>query len=184
MGSSEGAEGEHGATRPPDRGKRLLERDLSGKEVAFGCLALVLIVGLGYLFLVRPVLQRQGQQLQIMQTAFDALPVYPGSARATFNATNEFGRQVDIVAGYRYSGLCRSVQSYYNTQAPQEGWSVTKPLYIVKAGDPSGDEYHTDYQKTASGLRLDLNVSCSVHQDGPSAGDPQDIYVLYIAQAS
>lgn len=167
------------ANRPTPRGKGLLERDLSRKELAFGCLALVLIVGLGYVFVVAPVLQRQGQQLQIMQTAFDALPVYPGSTRATFNATNEWGHEVDIVAGYRYSGFCTSLQSYYNSQAPKEGWSVTKPLYIV-----SGDEYHTDYQKPVSGLRLDLNVSCSVHQDGPNAGDPQDIYVLYIAQAS
>lgn len=144
----------------------------------------MLVLGLGYAFLVAPVLQHQGHELLIMQTAFDALPRYPGSTQVFANATNQLGHQVDIVAGYRYPGLCSSVQRYYNTQARRVGWSVTKPLYIVRAvNGPSGNELHIDYQKSVSGLRLDPTVACSSHQDGSDASDQQDIYDLQIAQA-
>lgn len=143
----------------------------------------MLVLGLGYVFVVAPVLRRQGHELQIMQSAFDALPPYPGSTRVYFNADNEFMRQPDIVAGYRFLGPCKDVQSHYTTQALNAGWSVATPLYIVTGGDPSADEYHTDYQTTVSGLRLMLSVGCSVNQDGLNAGDPQDIYTLHVFQS-
>ncbi len=171
--------GDRGPARPQVGSTR---KQASGRQLALGCLSVLLILGLGYVFLVAPVLQRQGYELQIMQTALNALPPYPSSTQVYVDAPNEFGVQPDIVVGYRYQGRCTDVQNYYTTQALNAAWSVAKPLYVVSGGDPSADEYHTDYQKTASGLRLTLSVGCFVQQDGANAGDPQDIYTLHIFQ--
>ena len=173
------SEGKRGATRPQ---AVIARKRASGKQLALGCLSVLLVLGLGYVFVVAPVLQRQGHELQIMQTALDTLPPYPGRTSVYVDAINQWGRQPDIVAAYRYPGPCMDVQTYYNNQALTAGWSVAKPLYVISGGDPSADEFDTDYQKTASGLRLTLSVGCLVHQDGSDVGVPPDIYDLHIFQ--
>lgn len=148
-----------------------------GQKLTLGG-SLVLVAGLLWFSVGRPLHEHNTQVLHVMRAQLALLPPPSG---ATITATTDRGAFIGsptLLFDYAVTGTCNDVQAHYAHAAPQAGWSVTKTVYLLRdvTGDTRYDFLESEYRKVVGGSTLALDVSCKANAPMGSG------YNLYFTQ--